>query len=196
MRKIDTKRTAERRQQILDAALICFKEKGFHGATMSAICRQAKMSPGHLYHYFRGKEDLIEAIVDEDCRHAESQIGDLLESANTLDAMLVKVEGMWKKETGIHGVLNAEITAEASRSKRIAEILSRGDNRILHCLTTIFASARQRGHIHDTVDPEGFSIVLMGLINGLTASIEATGGFDLKKTTEAVRFVLFRTLAP
>lgn len=196
MRTTNPKHTAARRRQILDAALICFKEKGFHGAAMSAICRQAKMSPGHLYHYFPGKEDIIEAIVDEDCLEAESKIGKLLESANTLDAILAKVDEMWEKESGIHGALNAEITAEASRNKRIAEIIHRRDSRIQRSLTAIFASAQKRGQISETVDLEGFTLIFMGMFQGLTASIEATDGINMEKITQAIRFMLKRTLAP
>ncbi|MBK1879700.1 TetR/AcrR family transcriptional regulator [Pelagicoccus mobilis] len=48
MRSVDPTLVSERRRQILEAALFCFREKGFHGASMSSICKKAQMSPGHL----------------------------------------------------------------------------------------------------------------------------------------------------
>ena len=40
---------AERRQQIIAAAAVCFARRGFHGATMPEICAEAKLSPGTVY---------------------------------------------------------------------------------------------------------------------------------------------------
>ena len=37
-----------RRQQILSAAARCFREKGFHGASISQISKAAGMSAGHI----------------------------------------------------------------------------------------------------------------------------------------------------
>lgn len=49
---------------ILDAALKTFKEKGLHKARMSDISKKARISYGLVYHYFKSKEDLFEAILN------------------------------------------------------------------------------------------------------------------------------------
>ena len=51
---------------MLDAAAICFRNHGFHGASMAQISKTAGMSPGHIYHYFDNKEAIIAAIVERD----------------------------------------------------------------------------------------------------------------------------------
>ena len=38
-----------RRQEILAAAHRCFLRHGLQGASISMICKEAAMSPGHLY---------------------------------------------------------------------------------------------------------------------------------------------------
>ncbi|QYU68460.1 TetR/AcrR family transcriptional regulator [Leptolyngbya sp. 15MV] len=58
----------KRRRQILDAALRCFRESGFRGASVSDICKVAGMSPGHLYHYFPSKEAIV-ASCRQPVRH-------------------------------------------------------------------------------------------------------------------------------
>ena len=55
-------RRSERRQQILDAAVRVFARKGFHLARVADIAREAGVAYGLVYHYFRNKEDLLEAI--------------------------------------------------------------------------------------------------------------------------------------
>ncbi|MGD8398204.1 MAG: helix-turn-helix domain-containing protein, partial [Anaerolineae bacterium] len=52
-----------RRQQILDAALAVFSEKGFHGANVSDVAAAAGVSQGTIYWYFDSKEELLTAAV-------------------------------------------------------------------------------------------------------------------------------------
>ena len=59
----------ERRASILDAAERVFFAKGYDRATMDDIARQAKLSRGLLYVYFRDKQDILASIV---LRAAES----------------------------------------------------------------------------------------------------------------------------
>ncbi|MBW2285895.1 MAG: TetR/AcrR family transcriptional regulator [Deltaproteobacteria bacterium] len=50
---------------IFDAALKIIKEKGFHQARMSDIAKEAGISYGLVYHYFKNKEDLFETILNQ-----------------------------------------------------------------------------------------------------------------------------------
>lgn len=61
MPKVTEAYTDTRRQQIMDAAYRCFARKGFHQATMREIYSEAGLSPGAVYHYFKSKEEIIEA---------------------------------------------------------------------------------------------------------------------------------------
>jgi AcrR family transcriptional regulator len=60
------RRESERRRRaILEAARRAFGEHGFAGATVGAIAREAGVSNGLLYQFFRNKEHLFEVVVDE-----------------------------------------------------------------------------------------------------------------------------------
>jgi AcrR family transcriptional regulator len=48
---------------ILDAALRVIKKKGFHKSRMADIAREAGISYGLVYHYYKTKEDLFETIL-------------------------------------------------------------------------------------------------------------------------------------
>ncbi|MEJ2718147.1 MAG: TetR/AcrR family transcriptional regulator [Deltaproteobacteria bacterium] len=52
-----------REAAILEAACAVIREKGFHQARIIDISRRAGISYGLVYHYFRSKADLFEAIT-------------------------------------------------------------------------------------------------------------------------------------
>jgi len=49
----------ERRNQILDAAAQLFARKGYRGATIREIAREAGVAEGTIYNYFDSKHDLL-----------------------------------------------------------------------------------------------------------------------------------------
>jgi TetR/AcrR family transcriptional regulator, fatty acid metabolism regulator protein len=57
-------RSAKRRQ-ILDAATRVFASRGYHGARVSDIAREAGIAYGLVYHYFRNKEEILDTIFAE-----------------------------------------------------------------------------------------------------------------------------------
>ncbi len=59
------RRKEARPQEILDAALSVFAEKGFAAAKMDAIAVRARVSKGTIYLYFASKEAVFRALVHE-----------------------------------------------------------------------------------------------------------------------------------
>jgi AcrR family transcriptional regulator len=51
-----------RRQQIMVAAKRVFTQKGFEKSTMEDIAREAELSPGTLYLYFKSKDELYASL--------------------------------------------------------------------------------------------------------------------------------------
>src|SRR5712691_3407818 len=53
----------ERREDILDAALQEFAERGYHGASTEDIARRAGISQPYVFRLFGTKKDLFKAVV-------------------------------------------------------------------------------------------------------------------------------------
>jgi AcrR family transcriptional regulator len=53
------RRRDARRDGILRAAATIFRTRGFAGAGMREIADEAGLSPANLYHYFRGKDEIL-----------------------------------------------------------------------------------------------------------------------------------------
>jgi TetR/AcrR family transcriptional regulator len=53
------RRAESRRTEILRAAARVFRRSGFAAAGMREIAAEADLSPGNLYHYFQGKDEIL-----------------------------------------------------------------------------------------------------------------------------------------
>ncbi len=53
------RRSEQRRREILQAASRVFRQNGFATAGMREIAEEADLSPGNLYHYFKGKQEIL-----------------------------------------------------------------------------------------------------------------------------------------
>ena len=55
----------DRREQIIDAAMRVFAQKGFVRATNRDVAHEAGITTGLIYYYFKSKEDLLRAALEE-----------------------------------------------------------------------------------------------------------------------------------
>ncbi|MDF2532153.1 MAG: TetR family transcriptional regulator [Clostridia bacterium] len=58
-----TKEYDERRNEILDTAEKLFHAKGYEKCTVNDILKEISIAKGTFYHYFRSKEEVLDAIV-------------------------------------------------------------------------------------------------------------------------------------
>jgi AcrR family transcriptional regulator len=54
----------QRREEILEASLRLFAERGFRATTIADIARATDTAHGLLYHYFSSKDELLSAILE------------------------------------------------------------------------------------------------------------------------------------
>lgn len=68
---------AQTRQEILDAALTVFSQKGYHATRLTDIAAAAAVTRGAIYHHFGNKAKLYAALVQE----ASASGGDAVQQA-------------------------------------------------------------------------------------------------------------------
>lgn len=76
-----------RRQQIVDASVKLFKEKGFHRATTREIAKAAGFSIGTLYEYIRTKEDVLYLVCDNIYNRVMLRITDISTKHGTIEEL-------------------------------------------------------------------------------------------------------------
>jgi AcrR family transcriptional regulator len=63
-RTVDPERHQQRRLVIIDAALTCFAREGYERTTTAAICREAGIGSGTLFHYFPTKLAILTGVLE------------------------------------------------------------------------------------------------------------------------------------
>ena len=72
-----------RRQQIIVAAKRVFSEKGFSKTTMEDIAREAELSPGTLYLYFKNKDELYASLSLRILQYMNIRLEDVKKEQNS-----------------------------------------------------------------------------------------------------------------
>jgi AcrR family transcriptional regulator len=86
-----------KRRQIIEGARAMFLAQGFDAASMNDIARAAGVSKGTLYVYFANKEQLFEAIVEEECEAQAEGIFDLDPDNHDVEAVLTRLGAAYVK---------------------------------------------------------------------------------------------------
>jgi AcrR family transcriptional regulator len=73
---------AARQAAILDVAAELFAARGFHATGIAALCAAVEMSPGALYRYFRGKDEIVRALVQREADRTVARVDALKAAAH------------------------------------------------------------------------------------------------------------------
>lgn len=188
MRKANAQKTEQRRRQVLDAATRCFREKGFAGASIADICKEAGMSPGHLYHYFASKDDIVAAIAEEDRAAAAQTMGQLAEEGQLVDALLASLNpAVDLGNYAIDGALAFDVFAEAGRNPRVAKAVSSIYREVNQGLAALISEAQSKGQIPSSIDPSGAALTITALVEGLVVMGVSHDDAELARATPTVK---------
>ena len=71
------------KEEILEAALSLFSEKGFHNVSMQEIAEESEFGVGTLYKFFESKEALFEELINSTTDHVASDFSEILDGPGT-----------------------------------------------------------------------------------------------------------------
>jgi TetR/AcrR family transcriptional repressor of mexJK operon len=69
----------DKRQEILDVAASFFLSYGYEGSSVNAMARHSGISKESFYRYFRGKDELFKAVLEQELEQYRQNITRLLE---------------------------------------------------------------------------------------------------------------------
>ena len=183
----DHDRAVARRDQVLCAAAACFRDRGFHGASMAELARRAGMSVGHIYHYFENKEAIVEAIVERDLARSLAFLDELARASDASAAILDLVQESLSHPAGRERMLlRMEVLAEASRTPRVAAKVREADalarQRFLEVLRSQPAFRNVPEH-----DLNARADGIVAILEGLTLRALRNPGLDVARVSAEMR---------
>ena len=159
------RKSAERRQQIVEAAFAVFSRTGFTAASLNEIAREVGMSHTGLVHHFRTKVDLMRAVLEQRDIIAE----DILAGRRGLDSLrgLMQISQLQVHQRGVVQVY-AVLGAEAASPEHPAHEYFRERYARINAFTVVaYEETRAAGYLRAGVDPRYAALSTMAIQEGV-----------------------------
>lgn len=173
MPKITDERRAARRVQIIDAARRCFQREGVHATTMHDIIREAGLSAGAVYSYFKSKDELTLASLSANLSGLHEAALPHLRDAAPPDVFLEAVAKLIVSYSGREGYDSRRIAimgwGEAQRNEAFRQVLRRFYFGFRDELRKVAVSWKAQGRIDEEADVDDVAKAMMAFLLGFVA---------------------------
>jgi AcrR family transcriptional regulator len=163
-------RSEERRDQILEAAIEAFGEKGLHEARMEDIAARAGLSKPALYLYFRNKDAIIGSLLRFFFEREMRGVRRLQEAPGSargrLDAMVNQFARMLE-HMQVAMPLLLEFYGVAAREASVREFLTEAYQEFHDILTDVLERGVAAGEFR-SMDASSVAFTLIALYEGVT----------------------------
>jgi AcrR family transcriptional regulator len=193
MPRVSEAHLAARRQQILDAARLCFLRNGFHNASMQDVIAEADLSVGAVYRYFRSKTEIIAAIAEGYANQVTTDIGELsADPTQSLGDVMQRAVELVDANSGPDGMLRiaVQVWAEALRDEAVGAVVTRIYGSMRGNFVGLARRAVDAGDLPSGADPGAVGAALFSLVLGYALQRVLTGRPDLETYRRAVRTLL------
>ena len=156
----------DKRQQLLGAAVRVFARKGFHASRVGDIAEEAGVAHGLLYHYFKSKDQVLEAVFHENWSILVARIESVEETdepaADQIRHIAAIVLRTWLHLPDVVRVVIQEFGRSPELGERISELTLPID-----ALQRVIARGIERGEFRKDIDPAFAATVVYGSIDEL-----------------------------
>jgi len=156
---------ADKRRQILDAAVKVFARQGFHSCRVSDIADEAGVAYGLVYHYFSSKDEVLDTlflerwnVLLEVIRATDEADGP---ARGKLDAIAAFIIESYRRDPDLMKVIIVEVTRAANSFGRthLAKI-----REAFALIATVVAKAQTAGEFRSDVTPAFAALAFYGAI--------------------------------
>ena len=176
MPRVSEAHLAARREQIIAAATRCFVRNGFHQSSMQDVIKEAGLSVGAFYRYFKSKDELIFAIAEEKVGIIIASLERLLvrEPAPTLHEIFAEVLEQIDANLSDDGPVRiaVQVWGEAAHDPELAAMVNGIYGRIR------VAAVALAGRLSPASDPVAIGPVILGLVQGYVLQRVLMGTVD------------------
>ena len=193
MPRVSQEHLDARRLQILDAARVCFAREGFHSTSMQDVLREADLSAGAVYRYFKGKDELILEIA----RDALGRLAEVFDRSSQdadpppPDEVMARIFAVLD-ELGQQGFsrLAVQIWAESLRSEEVGAAVRVAYSGLRESVYDLVRAYQAQGRIDAAADAQEVGRVLVAIVPGFVLQHAIMGDVDAAQFTRGLRALL------
>jgi len=188
--------TEARRAEILDAAGLCFAERGFDATTIDEIAARAGVSKGAIYWHFEGNWALLMALVDH---FFDALLATYRERIAGKESVRESLRALAELTLGDPpgglpiGSLGLELAAHATRDEEFRSYVEQLFRRLRNVALEPIEQGLQTGEIRG-VDPHRAVATIFAVLDGLMIQKVITPEEDQGETWSAAVDLLMRGL--
>lgn len=193
---------ADRRKQILKAAVEVFAERGFHRTRVSDIARRAGVAYGLIYHYFDSKDEVLSSIFEDNWNVFVKVLRDI-EANRELTAIekLSEIAALLIDALRVAPMIIQVIIQEISRSDRfVQEKKLAAFHEAFAIVHAIIRAGQGAGQVKHAIDPQVGAYMFFGALEtictGFTLkSIPCSTDEDAERVKRTVKEVMLAGMA-
>lgn len=185
------------REEILEAALAVFTERGFHAASMKEIAEKAEFATGTLYSFFESKEELYKALLLDRCRTIGRIFSAALnEGTDEYDTLLRFIHTKSQVYRDYRHILELYSFGLRGGDLVLSRVTSDADikglyEKLLQRLAEVFKRGSEKG-IFKAIDPYDLALAFEGITNTFVALwIENPGAYSEAEKEKTIARIFF-----
>src|SRR5215218_2253693 len=155
---------AEKRRQIMEAAVRAFARKGYHACRVGEIAEEAGVAYGLVYHYFGSKEEVLESIFRDTWTQMLARIKEVAESGESANEQVRKVTALvlrtWRRDPDLVRVLVREVTRSPEQLKRQIDEIGHAYD----ALEQIVANGQETGEFRNDLNSKIAATIFYGAL--------------------------------
>jgi AcrR family transcriptional regulator len=160
--------SADRRAQILSAAMVCFAKCGFHQTSMHDISDQAGISVGLIYRYFENKDAVISAMVDDHKRVTQELLNRAHEAPSLLEALEIFFTAhCCANQRQIQSAFVVDLFAEGSRNPRVGRLVRDVVQTLIEGVAELIAHSPETRRCRNGMKPREMAELLFAALRGM-----------------------------
>ena len=169
-----------RKKQILAAAKKVFAAKGYHNTNIELICNKAGTARGTIYRYFKNKEGIFSAILEESLAESIRRMMEGFDitaatlNTNTREEMVQaytetaeRVLMLWREDLDFARII---LEASTAVNKRFNEIIQKHERQSIAQIKTMLDKWKQNTLVRQDLDTELVAVRMRGALEKITTT--------------------------
>ncbi|GHJ39141.1 TetR family transcriptional regulator [Streptomyces sp. TS71-3] len=176
----------------MDGAAACFARNGFHATSMQDVLREVNLSAGAVYRYFRGKDELIGAIVMEvlDTLGKTFEVAARLSPPPPPDVLLGRaMDDVLRQGRGFPHLI-VQVWTETLRNPELSAVMREGYEKVVEAWVGLVRAYQEAGMMRADLPADRVARTMIATAQGFAAQQALFGPLPVEVLEDGLRALM------